>query len=135
MKPKVVFDAPTGDVPEKAYHDDAGWDLRIARDVVIPAGGFVKAPTRVRVSIPPGWFGLIQERSSMAVRGLFTLGNVIDAGYDGTLHVVIANLADAPVKLGEGERVAQLIVIRCARGDDNGGEVIRRGGRGFGSSG
>ena len=74
----------------------------------------------------------------MAAKGLATTGGVIDAGYRGEILIVITNLGDAPITIGAGERVAQMIPVPVLTGVVEEVETLEASARlekGFGSSG
>ncbi len=119
------------------YESDAGWDLESAEDVVVEAKGFASMiKTGVRVAIPDGYFGLIKERSSMAAKGIFVMGGVIDSGYRGEIMVNLGNIGGYDYEIKSGDRIAQLIILPCSavmvKGELPDSE---RGEDGFGSTG
>ena len=119
------------------YESDAGWDLESVEDVVIEANGVAPMiKTGVRVAIPDGYFGLIKERSSMAAKGIFVMGGVIDSGYRGEIMVNLANISGYDYTIKKGERIAQLIILPCSAVMVK-GELpdSNRGENGFGSTG
>ena len=62
----------------------------------------------------------------------------IDSDYRGEIKVLLINLGDSVVKLGQGERVAQLVICPVMRADWLVVESLddtERGGGGFGSTG
>ena len=129
---------PAAILPTRAHADDAGLDLYALEDSVVPPGEGRLLRTGVAMALPAGHVGLVCDRSSLAKRGLKTVGGVIDAGYRGELGVLAWNLSrvDQPVK--RGERCAQLLVIPIAtpvpvETDDLGDTA--RGAGGFGSTG
>jgi dUTP pyrophosphatase len=83
----------------------------------------------------------VRPRSGLALRSGVTVANApgtIDSDYRGELKVILVNLSHAPVEIGHGERIAQLVVAPVARArwaevaalDDT-----SRGAGGFGSTG
>lgn len=135
-------------VPSRAYQHDAGYDLRVltTEPPARGAGHMLRIHTGIVVSIPPGWCGLIRERSSWAAYGLKVFGGVIDSGYDGEI-VVLADAMTFQYARAElwnfGDRFpafAQLLIVPCWSGAvviDGAPELpsdARRGDRGFGSS-
>lgn len=119
---------------------DAGFDLRAAEDVTIPAGEQALVATGLRVAIPAGFVGLIRDRSSTALKRLYTHAGVIDAAYRGEVKVVVSNGGQDSLLIEKGQRIAQLLVVPCLT---EGVEVSSiadlgatdRGGNGFGSTG
>ncbi len=97
------------------HFTDAGWDLESVEDVIVPAQEFTPMiHTGVKVAIPEGYFGLIKERSSMAAKGIFVMGGVIDSGYHGEVLINLANIGGYDYEIRSGDRIAQLIILPCS---------------------
>lgn len=128
-------------MPIRANSDDAGFDLYVAQDVVIPPHAFRDVPSGVSVELPNGYWGMLTGRSStIRQRGLLVVQGIIDTGYTGELFSAVWNLTAEPVSIKMGERIAQLIILPnstqmsvLSRADALG--VTSRGNNGFGSSG
>ncbi len=128
-------------MPVRAHTDDAGFDLYVAQDVVIPAHSFRDVPSGVHVQLPHGYWGMLTGRSStIRHRGLLVVQGIIDTGYTGELFSAVWNLTPKDVEVRMGERIAQLIVLPnstqqsvLSRVDSLGD--TKRGVQGFGSSG
>jgi dUTP pyrophosphatase len=130
--------------PTVGTEGSAGLDLYInslARDAPFS----YSIGTGIHVEIPKGWVGLLVPRSSFGSRG-YTLKNtigIIDSDYRGEILLKIkrdSSLGVDPVGLSEGDKVAQLVVVRCntAAQQVNSLEdltVTERGDGGFGSTG
>ena len=54
-------------------------------------------------------YGSIRDKSSLATKGLLTLGGVIDNDYTGEFIVIMTSLIE-PIKTKKGQKIAQLIV-------------------------
>ena len=81
---------------------------------------------------------IIKDRSSLASKGLFTHGGVIDPGYTGEIKVILFNSTEHDVTLREGTKIAQMVPVRSYTGDIvevEGWGDTSRGDKGFGSSG
>ena len=61
------------------------------------------------MSLPKSSYGSIREKSSLAAKGLFTLGGVIDNDYTGEIIIIMTSLIE-PIKIKQGQKIAQLIV-------------------------
>lgn len=126
----------------RAHAGDAGLDLSACDGVDLAPGARAAVPTGWAVAIPPGMAGLVVPRSGNALRHGLTVANapgLIDSGYRGELKVILVNLGDRPVRVEEGDRIAQLVVTPVVTGaavqvdalpDSDG-----RGEGGFGSTG
>lgn len=128
----VKFEAPRA--------GDAGFDLRAAESLVIEIGQQLLVSTGLKVAIPEGFVGLIRDRSSMAVKRVYSHAGVIDAGYRGEVRVVLSNHGKASYQIEQGDKIAQMVVVPClgeleeASSEDKLG-TTKRGDGGFGSTG
>lgn len=135
-------------VPTRNVETDAGLDLYALEDVFIPVGETRVIPTGVAMEVPSGYVGKIEDRSSLASKGLRTGAGVVDCGYSGQVGVVIhnfsANLIREPVlfqtgyQVKAGDKVAQFLLYRIETPEvDMVSELwsSNRGAKGFGSSG
>ena len=59
------------------------------------------------MSLPENSYGSIRDKSSLAAKGILTLGGVI--GYTGEIIVIMTSLIE-PIKIKKGQKIAQLIV-------------------------
>jgi dUTP pyrophosphatase len=80
---------------------------------------------------------LVKDRSSMAAKGVFTHGGVIDSSYRGEIVVLMTTLADI-YEIRSGDRIAQLVPTPVLTGPVTESTELTggaRGSQGFGSSG
>ena len=96
-------------IPTRALKRSAGLDLYSSIDINIEIGSIKKINTRIRVSLPENSYGSIRDKSSLAAKGLLTLGGVIDNDYTGEIIVIMTSLIE-PMKIKKGQKIAQLIV-------------------------
>ena len=61
------------------------------------------------MSLPENSYGSIGDKSSLAAKGLLTLGGVFDNAYTGEIIVIMTSLIE-PIKIKKGQKIAQLIV-------------------------
>lgn len=129
-----------GIIFEPPREGDAGFDLRSAEAVIIPPGAQVVVNTKLKIAVPVGYVALIRERSSSALRRLYTHAGVIDSSYRGDVKIVLSNGGNEPLEIAPGDKIAQLLVIPCLVH----GEAVEtledlgdseRGAGGFGSTG
>ena len=78
--------------PMRAHDSDAGFDLACKEDQVLEPNVANTIDTGVHVLIPEGFVGLLCPRSSFNVKGIGTPIGVVDAGYTGSIRVVLATL-------------------------------------------
>lgn len=121
----------------------AGYDLYSCLDhpVRIMPGETKPIGTGIAVEIPSGCFGAVYARSGMALkRGLRPANcvGVIDSDYTGEIIVALHNDSGTVQIVGDGERIAQLVIQPCknvAIVETNMIANTERGGAGFGSTG
>lgn len=115
---------------------DAGIDLPTPRPVTIGAG-VTAVDVGLALELPAGYFGRIEGRSSLAARGVFPIGGIIDNGYRGFIKVVLVNVGE-PFMVVRGDRIAQLVLYPYTAVNPIRVQVLsetRRGVNGFGSTG
>ena len=96
-------------IPTQASKRSAGLDLCSSIDDNIEFGSINKINTGICISLPENSYGSIRDKSSLAAKGLLTLGGVIDNYYTGEIIVIITSLIE-PIKIKKGQKIAQLIV-------------------------
>jgi len=99
-------------LPLRKREGDAGLDLYSVEEVFLKPGEWKALPTGVAVEIPKGYFGLIKDRSGLALKyAVHCLAGVVDENYRGEVKVVLINLGSETVKLDKHTRIAQLLVV------------------------
>ncbi len=74
----------------------------------------VLIPTGVKVHIPNGYVGLIQERGSITKTPLKVRAGVIDTGYTGEIFINCVNVSSDAWQMSKGQKMPfQLIVVKC----------------------
>lgn len=127
-------------LPVKAHRGDLGYDLYALDSIQLGPGQMGKFATGIGVIFPPGFGGLILDRSSMAAKHLIVSGGVIDNEYTGELTVMLTNMAHLPYTVFPGDKIAQLVPIATTQWisewhDEGTIPTTSRGENGFGSTG
>ncbi|CAH2276780.1 deoxyuridine 5 -triphosphate nucleotidohydrolase-like [Pelobates cultripes] len=103
--------------PYRATPEAAGIDLRARKEERLQIGQVQMFPTGIGTQIPPGHFGLIAPRSSLAIKGIHGPQDLL---------------------VQEGDRIAQLVIIPIYQGQVHKGTAPTlqtvRGDEGFGST-
>lgn len=106
-------------LPSRSHPGDAGVDLFAAIDVELGPGERAVVPTGVAIALPDGYAAFVHPRSGLAADYGVTLVNTpgtVDAGYRGEIKLIMFNTdRNSPVRLGRGDRIAQLVVQRVER--------------------
>ena len=95
-------------IPTRASKESAGLDLYSSIDIDIEVGLIKKVNTRICISLPENSYESIRDKSSLASKGLFTLGGVIDKDYTGEIIIIMTLIKT--IKIKKGQKIAQLIV-------------------------
>jgi dUTP pyrophosphatase len=119
---------------------DIGWDL-YALSITPLSPVLFKVSTGIALELPEGYWGQIENRSSMGKNGYDAHGGIVDNHYRGEIIVILARHgAEASGEIGPGSKIAQLIIRR----QEDAGWIVEeadslsdtvRGDRGFGSTG
>lgn len=133
---KVILLDPGAKAPTVSNPGDLGYDLYALEDVVLNV-----SPQWVRTGIAvqdtDGRGFIVKDRSSMAGKGIFTHGGVIDAGYRGEIKLCMTSWINF-IRIKAGDKVAQLIPIMPSTTPVEIVDALDdslRGCKGFGSSG
>ena len=125
-------------LPMKKTEDAAGFDLHANEDKEIEPGEVQLIDTGVKMEMPTDLFAKLESRSSLAAKGIQTLGGVIDADYRGAVKVILKNLSSSPFQVKRGNRVAQMCFLPNLSIQIEETKLLgatKRGAEGFGSSG
>ena len=96
-------------IPTRASKSSAGLDLYSRIDVNIEVGSIKKVNTGICISVLENSYGSIRDKSTLASKGLLTLGGVIDSDYTREIIVIMTTLIES-IKIKKGQKIAQLIV-------------------------
>lgn len=129
-------------MPSYAHPGDAGADLHAAEAVTLEPGERAMVPTGIALALPDDMVALVHPRSGLAAKHGLSIVNTpgtIDAGYRGEIKVLLINHDPRePVRIGRGDRIAQLVFQRFERVEFD--DVVdlpdsARGEGGYGSTG
>lgn len=121
----------------------AGVDLRADLEGPVTLKPLERAliKTGLFIALPEGYEAQVRPRSGLAYKnGISVLNSpgTIDADYRGEIGVILVNLSNEAFIVGDGERIAQMVVAKCEQANFIQVEVLdetERGAGGFGSTG
>lgn len=104
-------------LPAYETEASAGMDLRanLTEPVVIAPMERKLIPTGLYIELPAGFEAQIRPRSGLALRhGISILNSpgTIDSDYRGELKILLINFSDVNFEVGDGDRIAQMIISR-----------------------
>lgn len=109
---------------EKGRFEDAGFDLFSTIDLILPPLTGHIFPVGIMTEWPPGYYGLIRDRSSLgAVKGVSVQGGVIDSGWRGEWQVKLVNLGkekvyiESVIRNPDAKAIAQVIFHKYYKPD------------------
>ena len=140
MELSVIRKTETSKLPQKAHMGDLGYDVFADESVFLNPGERSLISTGIAIKATNGKYGFIlKDRSSMAVKGLFSHAGVIDAGYTGEIKVLLYNASNKPYEVIKGDKIAQMIPTQVVSFEVSEttefGANPTRGDKGFGSTG
>ena len=108
--------------------------------VTIPPGCRCIFDVGVKLGLPEGYVGMVKSRSGLAFRfGVEAYHGVIDSDYHGPVKVLLFNRGSNPVVIKNGDRIAQLVVMKHVQAEvvtvEEFDRETSRGSGGFGSTG
>jgi len=124
--------------PKIATKGSAGYDLYAPAPGTIRSGERMKVELGIKLAIPENHYGQICGRSGLALKnGIMTLGGVIDSDYRGEVSVILLNTGASDFKYEQGDRIAQMVLIKAYTEDAVVLEDLEETGRseGYGSTG
>lgn len=142
MKIDIINKSPHA-LPSYQTNGSAGMDLRahLEKDIVLKPLERSIIPTGLFMALPLGYEAQVRPRSGLAAKyGLTVLNSpgTIDADYRGEIGVILVNISNTDFTVKNGERVAQLVISKHARGEWVSVQNLSdtsRGSGGFGSTG
>lgn len=131
--------------PLPAYETlaSAGMDLRanLAESISLKPLERQLIPTGLFIELPIGYEAQIRPRSGLAFKFGITVLNspgTIDADYRGELKILLINLSQEDFIIGDGDRIAQMIIAKHEKADWLQVDILtdtERGAGGYGHTG
>jgi len=125
-------------VPAYAHPGDAGMDLYSRELRTLERGEPHLFRLGFKLELPPGFVALIKDKSGLALRGIHTMGGVIEYTYRGEYGVILNNVTNREFRVEPGDKIAQLVILPVATAvlEEVGSlSETSRGEGGFGSTG
>ena len=142
MKVRIV-NSSKHELPKYETEASAGMDLRanLETPIVLKPLGRALIPTGLFIELPVGYEAQVRPRSGLAIKHGITVLNTpgtIDADYRGEVKVILVNLSDKEFEIGDGERIAQMVISEHVQAKWEEVEELNettRGAGGFGHTG
>ena len=104
-------------LPAYETEASAGMDLRanLTEPVLISAMERKLIPTGLFIELPVGFEAQIRPRSGLALKhGISILNSpgTIDSDYRGEIKILLINFSDVSFEIGDGDRIAQMVISR-----------------------
>lgn len=97
----------TGTYPAYEVNEDG-----TIKSITLVAGESVLLPSGIRCNVPQGYMLQFINKSGVASKfGLMIGAAVVDAGYDGEVHINLLANYNRPITIEAGQKIAQGIII------------------------
>ncbi|MBP2025500.1 dUTP diphosphatase [Peptoniphilus stercorisuis] len=121
MKVKIV-NKSKNELPKYQTKGSSGMDLRanLEEPLILKNLDRALVPTGIFVEIPEGFEGQVRARSGLALKKGLSLPNgigTIDSDYRGELKVIVINLGREDIIINDGDRIAQLVIMKYERAE------------------
>lgn len=87
----------------------AGYDVRIAEDLILPPGEAALASTLEHFNMPIDLLGRVADKSTWARRFLALQNTIIEPGWRGHLTLELSNHGSNAIEIERGMPIAQII--------------------------
>jgi dCTP deaminase len=87
----------------------AGYDVRLAQDIMLGAGAFALGSTVEEFMMPDDVLGMVADKSTWARQGIAVQNTIIEPGWYGFLTLELTNHGKHLVYLKAGMPIAQII--------------------------
>lgn len=138
VKIKIKKLHPRAIIPKYAHEGDAGMDLFSVEDLILKPKHRALVKTGLSIELPKGYVSLIWDKSGIALKGIKTMGGVIEHTYRGEYKIIVVNLSSENYEIKKGQKIAQLLIQKIETAEieevDELSETTRGDG-GFGSTG
>lgn len=133
--------------PSRSFNSDAGVDFYIPNDLswetfTLYPNCQILIRSGIKMDIPTGHMLIAMEKSGLSQKGIICGARVVDALYQGELHIHIWNVSKENIVLRAGQKIVQFILVPIVVFELNErsiGELFEdeseRGEGGFGSTG
>ena len=140
MSVKVKIKKLHSDVilPCYAHPGDAGLDLFARETRTLEQGEPHVFKLGFSLELPPGYVAIIMDKSGLGMKGIKTLGGVIEHTYRGEYGCILVNTSDHEHLIKPGDKIAQLLIMPVATAELEEVQELSetaRGAGGFGSTG
>jgi len=114
MKIKKIRDVKT---PTRGTPDSAGTDLYIPKDytskpIQLEPGESLFIPSGIKAHVPKGHAWVAMNKSGVAVKqGLSVGAQVVDADYDGEIHIHVFNVSDRIQEIQPEQKIIQMVLL------------------------
>ena len=125
-------------MPERAFDEDAGLDLKAMNNAVVPAHGSMLFDTGVHVELPKDTCGLLVSKSGLLCKHEITSTGLIDQGYTGSIKIKLLNHGNEDYEVKYGDKISQLVILSVMKPYLSIASELKesdRGNNGLGSSG
>ena len=142
MEIKIV-NKSNNQLPSYETKGSSGMDIRanLNEPIILKQMERKLVPTGIYAEIPEGYEIQVRARSGLALKHGISLVNgigTIDSDYRGEIGIILINLGEEDFEINNGDRIAQLVVIKYERVEIKEVKELsdtKRDSGGFGSSG
>ena len=99
-------------MPRRQTDGSSAYDVCAARSCTLQPGQTEAILLNLRLAVPRGYTLLLKSRSGLALKGITTVGGVIDSDYRGPIKALLYNSTSKPFKIKKGQRVSQAIFLK-----------------------
>lgn len=142
MKIKII-NKSKHPLPQYQTQGSSGMDLiaNLDKKIILKSLERTLVPTGIYIELPQGYEAQIRARSGLALKKGLSLPNgigTIDSDYRGELKIIFVNLGKEDIEINDGDRIAQMVIMKIERPEIEEVEILgdtERSKGGFGHTG
>jgi len=100
-------------IPTKSYSFDSGWNVMSLEDYALEPGRRHRFMLGFSINGETDKVYIMHGRSSLAINhGIDVIGDIIDAGFESEISIILQNNSDVPFKIHKGDKIGQILIHR-----------------------
>jgi deoxyuridine 5'-triphosphate nucleotidohydrolase len=108
----IAKEFPDAIVPTRNHSTDAGFDIYCYEGITVPANGYARVKTGIRITCTEGFWWTPKARSSLGyIKQIEAYSGVMDAGFTNDTTILVYNNSNKDYTINKGDKFCQVVII------------------------